>query len=352
MRQLNAQAYLDAVSTRAGQTRQPDHATIELTYGCNLRCLHCYNPTHRALPHELTTAEVCSILTQMAELGVLTVSLSGGEPSLRPDIETILRHARRAGLLVSLLSNATRMTPAFGSLLDEIGVSHLFISIYGATPATYERMTGVPGSFAHFLQGLACLSRRAFAVTVRMPVTTVNWTEVDACQHLVESHGFKFQYSLDIHPRTDGDPAPLSFRLAPDRKAELDSRKLGKPQSGQAPDTCSSDEPFISCACGRSRFAVTPYGEMNLCVAFPTPKYDLRTGTLREGWTILKHTVDLAQPTAQYECAACDVNRYCRQGRSDAWLETGDMSACLPHFKEWATLEHRTHALLDPRRAR
>ena len=122
MHQLNAQNYIDAVSTRAGQTRQPDHATIELTYGCNLRCLHCYNPTHRALPQELTTAEVCTILTQMAELGVLTVSLSGGEPSLRPDIETILRHARRTGLLVSLLSNATRMTPAFASLLDEVGV--------------------------------------------------------------------------------------------------------------------------------------------------------------------------------------------------------------------------------------
>jgi len=39
-------------------------------------------------------------------------------------------------------------------------------------------------------------------------------------------------------------------------------------------------------------------------------------------------------------------------GSAHAWLETGDMSACLPHFKEWATLEHRTHALLDPRRPR
>lgn len=352
MQQLNAQTYLDALSTRAEQTRQPDHATIELTYGCNLRCVHCYNPTHRALPEELTTAEVCSILTQMAELGVLTVSLSGGEPSLRPDIETILRHAREAGLLVSLLSNATRMTPAFALKLEELGVSKLFISIYGATPATYERMTGIPGSFAHFLQGLDCLSPHAFTVTVRMPVTTVNWPEVDACQRLVESRGFKFQYSLDIHPRTDGDPAPLAYRLSPDKKTELDARKLGAPLTDQDPDACAADEPFISCACGRSRFAVTPYGEMNLCVAFPTPKYDLRKGTVREGWTILKQTVDRVHPNSRYECPACNVNRYCRQGRSDAWLETGDMSACLPHFKEWAQLEHRTHVLLDPRRTR
>ncbi len=352
MQQLDPHTYLNAVSTRAERTRQPSHATIELTYGCNLRCVHCYNPTHRALPQELTTAEVCSILTQMADLGVLTVSLSGGEPSLRPDIDIILRHARRAGLLVSLLSNATRMTPAFASLLDEIGVSRLFISIYGATAATYERMTGIPGSFSHFLQGLACLHDRAFAVTVRMPVTTINDEDIDACQALIASHGFTFQYSLDIHPRTDGNRAPLAYRLAPDLKAALDTRKLGEPRAVLAPEPCASNEPFISCACGKSSFAVTPYGEMNLCVAFPTPQYDLRTGTIREGWEMLKRTADDARPTAQYECAACDVQGSCRQGRSDAWLETGDMSACLPHFKEWAILEYHTHALLDPRPAR
>ena len=151
---------------------------------------------------------------------------------------------------------------------------------------------------------------------------------------------------------TDGGSAPLSYRLSPDRKTELDLRKLGKASPEIAPDACTANEPFISCACGRSRFAVTPYGEMNLCVAFPTPRYNLRTGTLREGWTILKETVDQAQPTSQYECPTCDVNRFCRQGRSDAWLETGNMSACLPHYKEWAELEHRTHALLDPRQPR
>lgn len=352
MQRLDAHAYLDAVSVHAGQAREPDSATFELTYGCNLRCVHCYNPTHRALPHELTTSEVCAILTQMAELGVLTVSLSGGEPSLRPDIEPILRHARQTGLLVWLLSNATRMTPSFVSLLDEVKVAHVFVSIYGATQTTYESMTGVAGSFIHFLRGLEALSNGSCPVTVRMPVTTINWTEVDVCQALVESHGFKFQYSLDIHPRTDGNHAPLPYRLAPDLKAALDHRKLGEPSSAQAQGTCARETSFISCACGRSRFAVTPYGEMNLCVAFPTPQYDLRRGTLREGWNILKATVDQAHPSVQYECPTCDVLQFCRQGRSDAWLETGDMSRCLPHFKSWAHALEATHALLDPRRPR
>ena len=352
MKQLDAETYFAAVSSKALQTRQAQGVMFELTYGCNLRCVHCYNPTHRALPQELTTAEVCSIVSQIADLGVMTISFSGGEPSVRPDIAEILRHSHRQGLMIHLLTNATRMTPSFADLLKEAGVSQLLVSIYGATADTYERMTGTPGSFAHFLRGLACLTGRTIPVTVRMPVTTINVEEVDACQRLVESHGFKFQYCLEIQPRVDGDTSPLHYRLDPRQKVALDSQKFGERMSAWVQEPCSTEEPFISCSCGKSRFAVTPYGEMNLCVSFPIPKYNLRTGTVRKGWEILKRTVDEAQPNDHDECPTCDVRRFCRQGRADAWLETGDMSRCLPHFKEWAQLEDHTYALLDPRQPR
>lgn len=352
MKRLDADAYLATMASTIGRSRNPEGATFELTYGCNLRCRHCYNPTHRALPHELTTDEVCSLITQIADLGVLTVTFTGGEPSVRQDIETILRHSRRHGLLIHLLTNATRMTPAFAGMLEEVGVSELFVSIYGATAEIYERMTDVPGSFPHFMEGLACLTGRPFFVTVRMPVTTINEHEVDACQDLAESKGFKFQYCLDIHPRTNGDISPFRYRLSADRKAALDHRKLGDRSAAWIQDSCAAEEPFISCACGKSRFAVTPYGEMNLCVAFPTPRYDLRTGTIRDGWEVLTRTVDAMKPNEQDHCPTCDLNPFCRQGRADAWLETGDPSRCLPHFKEWAARLRETHALLDPRQPR
>ena len=353
MNQLDHQTFLQSLSAQAQQARRPDSATIELTYGCNLRCVHCYNPTHRALPQELTTEEVRSILTQMADLGVLTVSLSGGEPSLRPDIEEILGHARRAGLLVSLLTNATRMTPAFAARLEELAVAQVFVSIYGATAETYDAMTGVPGSYASFLRGLDALRARAFPVTLRMPVTTINWKEVEGCRALAVVREFKFQYSLDIHPRTDRNLTPLRYRLAPEIKAEIDRGQSTTFLQPTDDDTCGTDQPFISCACGRSRFAVTPYGQMNLCAAFPIPGYDLRRGTVREGWEVLKQTVDLARPDEQDKCPTCEVGRFCRQGRSDAWLETGQMSPCLPHFKSWARAVETMHAtLLDPRRSR
>jgi radical SAM protein with 4Fe4S-binding SPASM domain len=352
MKTIAPDIFLQALSAKAAQSRRPEGVTFELTYGCNLRCVHCYNPTHRALPQELTTGEICALLNQIADLGALTVTFTGGEPSVRPDIGDILRHARRQGLMSHLMTNATRITPSFTDLLQEAGVSQVNVSIYGATEAVYEGMTGVPGSYRQFRQGLLNLAAAALPVVVRMPVTTVNYEEIQACRQLIESLEMKFQYCLEIMTGVTGDRTPLHYRLATDVKVRIDQELLPHRWISEPEESCSGNQSFIECACGQSRFAITPYGEMNLCTAFPIPRYDLRSGTVKEGWEILKQTVDLAQPSDRYECPTCEVRPHCRQGRSDAWLETGDMSSCLPHFKEWAQTEHRTHALLDPRRPR
>ncbi len=352
MKRLDADTFLGLLLTKAAASRRPGGVTFELTYGCNLKCVHCYNPTHRALPHELTTSEICALLNQIADLGVLTVTFTGGEPSVRPDIGDILRHARRQGLMVQLMTNATRITPSFTDMLLEVGVSQVNVSIYGATDTIYERMTGVVGSYRQFRQGLADLAAARLPVVVRMPVTTINREEIQACRKLVESLHMKFQYCLEIMTTITGDRTPLQYRLAPEEKVRIDQEMFPHQWTPVSEESCSGNQSFLECACGQSRFAITPYGEMNLCTAFPIPRYDLRTGTVKEGWDLLKHTVDQAHPSHRYECPTCEVRPHCRQGRSDAWLETGDMSACLPHYKEWAQLEDHTYALLDPRRPR
>ena len=350
MKQLDAESFLEQVSTKAAALRRPEGVTFELTYGCNLRCVHCYNPTHKALPHEFTTREVCTLLNQIADVGVLTVTFTGGEPSVRPDIGEILHHARRQGLMTHLMTNATRMTSSFTTLLGEVAISQVNVSIYGATEAVYERMIAVPGSYRQFRRGLLNLADAELPVLVRMPVTAINSEEIQACRQLVESLHMKFQYCLEITTTITGDRIPLQYRLTPKGKVRIDQELLPMREPPLARESCSANQSFIECACGQSQFAITPYGEMNLCTAFPIPRYALRSGTVKEGWEVLKQTVDQAHPTDRHECPTCGVRPHCRQGRSDAWLETGDMSACLPHYKEWAKLEQRTHALLDPRR--
>lgn len=350
MKHLSSDDFFAGLKEKAFKARTPESVFFELTYGCNLRCVHCYNPTHRALPQELTTAEVCAALDQIAELGVLTLNFSGGEPLIRPDVLDIFRHAKKLGFVLHLLSNATRITSTFAASLQEIGFESINLSIYGATKATYERVTQVPGSYEPFIRGLDSLAATSLRVFVRMPVMTGNAEEVLQARTLVEGYGFKFQYCVDIMPKSDGDLAPLQHRLAPEDKVRLDHAMLGF-RDVAATEACGANGDFITCMCGRSNFAITPYGEMNLCVSFPIPRYDLRKGTVKEGWAVLKRTADEARPNERYECPTCDVRARCRQGRSDAWLETGDMSVCLPHFKEFAVLEQCLYDRLKSRQA-
>jgi radical SAM protein with 4Fe4S-binding SPASM domain len=351
VKRLPPEEFFDSLAANAQLAGIPEGVTFELTYGCNLRCVHCYNPTHRILPHELATAEVFSILDQCADLGVASVCFSGGELFVRPDVFDIFEHAKDRGLFLDLISNATRITPEVSDRLQQVGFRSLAISVYGVTKPTYERVTMTPGSYEQFLRGLQCLVSRKLPVTVRMPVMTDNAHEVQDARALIEGMGIKFQYCLDITPKTNGDTSPLKHRLSPADKMRIDANMAGCREADAATSACAVNGDFISCECGKSRFAITPYGEMNLCVAFPIPKYDLRKGTVREGWEVLKRTVAESRPNDSYECPACDVRARCRQGRNDAWLETGNMSACLPHYKEFATLEKGLYERLHSSRA-
>ncbi len=349
MNSIPAESFLASLATTSHKRRVPEGVTFELTYGCNLRCVHCYNPTHRALPNELSTQEIFSILDQIADLGVLNLFLTGGELFTRSDLFAIVEFATRRGFLLSLLTNATRITPRSIEQLSNYRIHQFALSMYGATQKTYERVTGIPGSFQQFMDGLTQLGTTNVPVVVRMPVMKENAGEVQAARSLIESYAFKFQYSVDINPKVNGDLSPLAHRLDPQEKVRLNRLMVGYAKTPLHESTCPPNLNFFSCACGYSRFAISPYGEMNLCTIFPIPKYNLRLGTVREGWEVLKRTVDEAQPNRQYDCPSCDVRPSCKQGPVDAWLETGDMSPCLPHFKEFATLEQQAQQLLDPR---
>ena len=106
---------------------------------------------------------------------------------------------------------------------------------------------------------------------------------------------------------------------------------------------------MFTCTCGKSSVAVTPYGQMNLCLAFPIPEYDLLSGSVAQGWGQLVELVAEANadPGPDYQCPSCSVQDHCQQGPVDAYLETGRLSPCLPYFKELAESEKQARRVSD-----
>src|SRR5207249_548963 len=200
---LSKESFWSRMAQKAAANRVPYEVMIELTYGCNLRCVHCFNPTHQA-KGELTTAQAMAILDQLAEVGCLSVGFTGGEIFTRPDLLEIVAYAKRKGFVITLLTNATLLTPQRADRIQALHPAYVEVSIYGATPETYERVTRVPGSFEHFLTGVGLLRERAIPLIIKMPVMTLNQHEVKQAKALVEGWGIKFVYCSDIHPRVDG----------------------------------------------------------------------------------------------------------------------------------------------------
>jgi len=346
---LGKSEFFARLENQAFEQRIPLKATIELTYGCNLRCVHCYNPTHKA-KGELSTQDFYRIIDQLAQKGCFVITFTGGEMFMRKDTFEILTYAKKKGFAIILFTNATLITPERADQIQALQPLRVEISIYGATPKIYEKVTQIPGSFGRFLKGVKRLRERQVPLLVKMPAMTLNQHEVQQAKALVEGWGTRFVYCTEITPRQDGSLEPLRYRISPQEVIQLDQEILGERQGvDQEEKKCQAREGLFRCGCGKSSVAVTPYGEMNLCINFPVPQYDLRTGDVSQGWKALVEYIDSVGPSQAYECPSCDVRDYCRQGPVDAWLEKGDFSPCLPYFKELASSEKQTYETNDSR---
>lgn len=127
----------------------------ETTAGCNLRCIHCRRMTvaDRLLPQDLTTAEACAMIDNIAAFARPIFVLSGGEPLFRPDIFTIARHAADAGLIVALATNGTLIDAEVAQQIKTAGIRRVSISFDGADAATHDKFRGT-GAFDRALAGI------------------------------------------------------------------------------------------------------------------------------------------------------------------------------------------------------
>jgi sulfatase maturation enzyme AslB (radical SAM superfamily) len=119
---------------------------LHATRQCNLACLHCYSASSPAERSSLPLDALLATLALLRRHGYETLSLSGGEPLLYPDLRPLVREARRIGYRVSLISNGYPLTSGrFDDLLPDF--SAIAISLDGA-PETHDRLRGQAGAFA------------------------------------------------------------------------------------------------------------------------------------------------------------------------------------------------------------
>ena len=161
MQTLDYASWTMRLKRQVGDRRVPLGGTLELTHRCNNRCRHCFNNLRSddapALGRELSTREVARILDEAAVLGCVWVLLTGGEILLRPDFADIYDHARGLGLLVTLFTNGTLISPALADHLDRHRPFRWRSPFTAPAETSAAYVTANPGSYDACLRGIHLL---------------------------------------------------------------------------------------------------------------------------------------------------------------------------------------------------
>ena len=138
--------------------------TWELTYACNLACVHCLSSSGRRDPRELSTAEAKSVIDELQRMQVFYVNIGGGEPTIRPDFWHLLQYAVDHQEGVKFSTNGVRLTPERAAFLASpacYGYVDVQISLDGATAEVNDYVRG-RGSYDTALTALTNLQDAGF----------------------------------------------------------------------------------------------------------------------------------------------------------------------------------------------
>lgn len=171
---------------------KPSHPTTllaELTHRCPLRCPYCSNPLELTRAEaELSTDVWQRVLTEARELGALQLGLSGGEPLIRKDLETLAAHARRLGFYTTLVTSGIGLTRTRAERLRAAGLEHVQVSIQDTDGATADRIAGL-SAVRQKETAVSLVRELGFVLSVNVVLHRANLDRIDSIIELAASWG-------------------------------------------------------------------------------------------------------------------------------------------------------------------
>jgi len=327
---------------------------LEITARCNNNCRHCYInlPANdkKAQSKELTLAQIKNIIDQAVDLGALWCLITGGEPLLREDFSDIYLYLKKKGLLVSVFSNATLINAEHIEFFKKYPPRDIEVTVYGVTKETYEKVTGNPGSFDAFMEGLDLLFKNKVKVRLKAMALRSNVHELPKiaafCRERTKDY---FRFDPFLHLRFDGNSARnekiKSERLSPE---EIVAIEQADPERSQALEkSCDklinlefshrNCNHLFHCGTGNGSFTVSYDGFFRLCSSLWHPDciYDLKKGSLAEAWNnfVLKvRDIRSNKKVFLEKCHICPLINLCIWCPAHAHLESGEMDEPVEYF--------------------
>ena len=307
--------------------------TWELTYACNLSCVHCLSSSGRRDPRELSTDECKAVIDELERMQVFYVNIGGGEPTVRSDFWELVDYATAHHVGVKFSTNGIKITPVVATRLAQSDYVDVQISLDGATAEVNDAVRG-QGSYATALkamQNLADAGFKGFKISVVM--TRQNVGQLDAFKAIAD----RFDAQLRItRLRPSGRGADVWDELHPtaDQQRELYDWLVARGENVLTGDSFfhlagyGDALPGLNlCGAGRVVCLIDPVGDVYAC-PFAIHDNFLAGNVRNEGgfarvWRESELFTDLRRPQTGGACQSCSAFDACRGGCMAAKFFTG-----------------------------
>jgi len=162
----------------------------ELTHRCPLSCPYCSNPLELAKKdQELSTEVWLNAFRQAADLGVLQLHLSGGEPASRRDLTELIAGARDAGLYTNLITSAIGITEKRLAELDAAGLDHIQLSLQGTDAEMADYIGGYKGGFERKMMAAGWIKALGIPLTLNTVLHRKNLHQLPRAIEMAQEMG-------------------------------------------------------------------------------------------------------------------------------------------------------------------
>jgi mycofactocin radical SAM maturase len=307
--------------------------TWELTYACNLSCVHCLSSSGRRDPRELTTEQCEAVIDELQRMQVFYVNIGGGEPTVRPDFWHLLDYAVAHQVGVKFSTNGVRINRERAKQLAANDYVDIQISLDGATAEVNDRIRG-EGSFDMAIAALRNLSAEGFSnAKISVVITRENVTQLDEFKALADEHGATLRLTRlrpsgrgadvwdDLHPTADQQRVLYDWLVREGENVLTGDSFFHLAAFGES-------LPGLNlCGAGRVVCLIDPIGDVYAC---PFAIHDtflagnvLAPGGFDRVWKSSELFTELRSPQSAGACASCNFFDACRGGCMAAKFFTG-----------------------------
>jgi len=319
----------------------PKIVYLEVTNMCNLNCKHCYSEAGEKKGAELSTTHIKQLITDLAKHGAEFLSIGGGEPLLRPDLNEIIKYSINSGIEVELVTNGTLIDREKIKELKKTGLKYIQVSLDGFNSVTYDLIRG-KDYFDKVVSTIKKLSKN-FIVTVSTVVTKINYKNIEKIVDLSEKSGAKYFRVVKLMSAGRAKKAQLFVSeqeihniLNKLKKISLSKRKIAIEFDENLLQPKRKAIPWLhagiyGCSAGRSTCNIDSIGNVYPC-SFLQSK-ELLCGNIKEKqlYTIWVDSEILQQfrniTSVGAPCKTCNWLNTCLGGcRADAYSKTGKIN--------------------------